>query len=276
MKHNSGSRRPPWTRQFKGNISTMITFCKSFYERDSLFPAFSWKIDYPLKWARTAEAASDLRCSMEIKGTRTRWNCPQFLSVWPRRHSWMSWEEPRQCAGWLCSGKGSGQGVWGLGVQLGSCVYYLPFQFFVFDSTKSSQMSEGINQLLWLGKSKVKNFSYRFIKCCILTLWNGTSPFPHGKLVIKKASCGLKIQYRLYHWLMSTLKAKIKKAARPFVISDFQQWNNLSLSLSSFFFSFLVVGRVEGSRAGREYDFLQRAMKWKKMYVFYTLDSNFN
>lgn len=43
-----------------------------------------------------------------------------------------------------------------------------------------------------------------------------------GKLAIKKASSGLKIQYRLHHWLVLTLKAKIKKAARPFVISDFQ------------------------------------------------------
>lgn len=186
MKHDSGSRRPPWTRQFKGNISTMITFCKSFYERDSLFPAFSWKIDYPLKWARTTEAASDLRCSMEIKGTRTRWNCPEFLSVWPRWRSRMFWEEPRQCAGWLCSGKGGGQG-WGLSFQLGSCVYYLLFQFVVFDSTKSSQISEGINRLLWLGKSKVKNFIYRLIKCRILTLWNGMSPFSTWEVSHKKS-----------------------------------------------------------------------------------------
>lgn len=80
MKPASGSRRPPWTRQFKGNISTMITFCKSFYERDSLFPAFSWKNRfYPLKWVRATEAARDLRCGVEIKGTTPRWNCPEFL-----------------------------------------------------------------------------------------------------------------------------------------------------------------------------------------------------
>lgn len=40
--------------------------------------------------------------------------------------------------------------------------------FVVFDSTKSNQISEGIRQPLLLQK-KEKDFSYRFIKCCILT-----------------------------------------------------------------------------------------------------------
>lgn len=215
-------RRPPWTRQFKGNISTMITFCKSFYERDSLFPAFSWKIDYPLKWAHATEAAWDLRCSVEIRGTRTRWNRPEFLSICLRWHHVCSGRSPDGALDGSAEEKAVTRVFWGWFFSLGLVSYYLCFKMF-FDSTKSSQISEGIRQPLLLHKSKMKDFSYRFIKCCTLMLWKGTTPFPYGKLAIKKkAGSGLKIQYRLYYWLMSAPKAKIKKAAWPFVISDFQ------------------------------------------------------
>lgn len=173
-----------------------------------------------------------------------------------------SGRSPDSALEWLCSGR-----RWPgcLGVEFsarGLCLLFA-LSIFCFWFTKSARISEGQPTPLIGQKSKVKNFICWFIKCRILILWNGTTLLS-GKLAIKKASSGLKIQYRLHHWLVLTLKAKIKKAARPFVISDFQHWNNLSLSLSSFFFFFsLVVGRVEQSRAG-EYDFLWRAMKWKK------------
>lgn len=44
----------------------------------------------------------------------------------------------------------------------------LRFLFALLDSTKSNQISEGSGQPLLLHRRKMKDFSYRFIKCYIL------------------------------------------------------------------------------------------------------------
>lgn len=143
MKPDSGSRRPPWTRQFKGSISTMITFCKSFYERDSLFPAFSWKNRfYPLKWARATEAAWDLSCSVEIKGTRTRWNRPEPLSIGPGWHCGCVGRGPDTA---LDSSVRKMQWPWSFVVLLFNLgLVFLIGSFIFFDSTKVNTYQEAL------------------------------------------------------------------------------------------------------------------------------------
>lgn len=91
---------------------------------------------YPLKWARATEAAWDLRCSVEIKGTTARWNRPACLSAWLGWHCRVFWVEPRQCAGWLCWRKCSDNGASRFIFSRGPGVYCL-FLFILFDSTKS-------------------------------------------------------------------------------------------------------------------------------------------
>lgn len=92
----------PWTREVqRGIFQQWLHFVNLFkWKRQLISCFFMKKIDYPLKWARTTEAASDLRCSMEIKGDKgPEGNCPEFLSVWPRWHSHSSGRSPDSALG---------------------------------------------------------------------------------------------------------------------------------------------------------------------------------
>lgn len=106
--------------------------------------------------------------------------------------------------------KAVARGFRGFLFPLGPHVYYLFLCIYWFH--KVQQISEDRPHFL-SHKSKIKVFSCKFIKRCILMPWNGTNPFPYGKLAIKKLVPGLKTQYRLSDWLMSPPKAKNKEAA---------------------------------------------------------------
>lgn len=77
------------------------------------------------------------------------------------------------------------QGALRLVFHPGPCVYYLFFSYFLIPQSPTRYQKVSGNPL-YCTTGKMKDFSYRFIKCCILMPSNGTNPFPYGKLAIKK------------------------------------------------------------------------------------------
>lgn len=157
---------------------------------------------YPLKWVRATEAARDLRCGVEIKGTTTRWNCllSSYVQGWGDStrcvgRGWDGGTTACPCKMWCECGvenvlgqeRAHARGYVCRGLR--GCIFLEPAlmvsSLLYFNSTKINSPGSIKAQTLLSRPSKMKDdFSFHFIKCRILMPRYIT--FPQGKLIIRR------------------------------------------------------------------------------------------